>query len=158
MNLLHMQIATLQFSLGIVEFLMYATQQHRENAVFHKATSTAAIARQGKKSIWLACRSHFQHNMKGDQIAAQPLLAKAGTSFHQKKARAAIVVLARNHDCDDVLLSMSRMEQRFNHKYQYPYVFLNNQPFDAAFQSRYTGCLMGCCPMHGHVGLSGRLL
>ena len=51
-------------------------------------------------------------------------------------ARAAIVVLARNHDCEGVLRSMARMEARFNHKFRYPYVFLNNGVFDEEFRTR----------------------
>lgn len=45
-------------------------------------------------------------------------------------------MLARNKDCNDVLLSMQRMERRFNHKFQYPYVFLNDSPFDDSFRAR----------------------
>ena len=45
-------------------------------------------------------------------------------------------MLARNKDCNDVLLSMQRMERRFNHKFQYPYVFLNDRPFDDSFRAR----------------------
>ena len=45
-------------------------------------------------------------------------------------------MLARNDDCNDVLLSMQRMERRFNHKFQYPYVFLNDSPFDDNFHAR----------------------
>ena len=52
-------------------------------------------------------------------------------------ARAAIVVLARGQDLAGVLRSMARMEARFNHKFRYPYVFLNNGPFDDDFRARW---------------------
>ena len=51
----------------------------------------------------------------------------------ERRAKAAIVVLARNQDVEDVLLSLGRLEQRFNHKFLYPYVFLNDGDFDADF-------------------------
>lgn len=53
------------------------------------------------------------------------------------KVNAAIVVLARNEDIDDVLLSLHRMERKFNHKYLYDYVFLNNGDFGYDFRDRY---------------------
>lgn len=52
---------------------------------------------------------------------------------------AAIVVLARDDDIEDVLLSLGRMEKHFNHKYLYDYVFLNNGDFDYAFRDRCVG-------------------
>ncbi len=52
------------------------------------------------------------------------------------KINAAIVVLARSKDIDDVLLSVQRLERRFNSKYLYDYVFLNNGDFDYDFRDR----------------------
>ncbi|KAG6866926.1 hypothetical protein C0991_003842 [Blastosporella zonata] len=53
-----------------------------------------------------------------------------------RKANAAFVLLARNSDLNGVVSSMKQMEDRFNKKFQYPYVFLNDQPFDEAFKKR----------------------
>lgn len=58
------------------------------------------------------------------------------TTDPDRRAKAAIIVLARNADLPGVLLSMQSMEQRFNRKYQYPYVFLNNGAFDSEFRQR----------------------
>lgn len=41
---------------------------------------------------------------------------------------------ARNNDLNGVVSSLKQMEDRFNKKFQYPYVFLNDRPFDAAFK------------------------
>ena len=51
-------------------------------------------------------------------------------------ARHTFALLCRDEDCEGVLRSMARMEQRFNHKFRYPYVFLNNGPFSSEFKSR----------------------
>jgi len=51
-----------------------------------------------------------------------------------RKARAAFVVLARNGDLEGVLSSMKQMEDRFNKRYQYPWVFLNEEPFSDTFK------------------------
>ena len=62
-----------------------------------------------------------------------PLMTKTDPG---RRAKAAIVVLARHSDLRGVLLSMQRMEERFNGKYQYPYVFLNEEEFGADFKQQ----------------------
>jgi hypothetical protein len=51
-----------------------------------------------------------------------------------RKANAAFVFLARNSDLAGVMQSMKHMEDRFNKKFNYPYVFLNDVPFDKRFK------------------------
>ncbi|KAK0210771.1 glycosyltransferase family 15 protein [Desarmillaria ectypa] len=58
------------------------------------------------------------------------------TSPQGRKASAAIVMLARNSDLNGIIVSMKQMEDRFNKKFRYPYVFLNEQPFSEQFKSR----------------------
>ncbi|KAF8964698.1 glycosyltransferase family 15 protein [Flammula alnicola] len=60
------------------------------------------------------------------------------TSPQGRKANAAIVMLARNSDLNGVISSMKQLEDRFNKKFQYPYVFLNEQPFEDNFIQRVT--------------------
>lgn len=49
------------------------------------------------------------------------------------KANAAFVVLARNKEIKGVRDSMKSLERHFNRWYQYPYVFLNDEPFNQTF-------------------------
>jgi alpha 1,2-mannosyltransferase len=42
-------------------------------------------------------------------------------------------ILARNSDLNGVVKSVKQMEDRFNKKFGYPYVFLNEQPFEENF-------------------------
>lgn len=51
-----------------------------------------------------------------------------------RKANAAIVMLARNSDLRGMIVSMKQMEDRFNKKYHYPYIFLNEEPFEDKFK------------------------
>lgn len=53
----------------------------------------------------------------------------------ERKANATIVSLARNGDIDGVVFSMKQMEDRFNKRYGYPYVFLNEEEFTEEFKS-----------------------
>jgi len=44
------------------------------------------------------------------------------------------LLLARNSDLNGVISSLKQMEDRFNKKFQYPYIFLNEKPFDDGFK------------------------
>jgi alpha 1,2-mannosyltransferase len=50
------------------------------------------------------------------------------------QAKACFVVLIRNDDLHDFRWTMRQLEDRFNHKYNYPYVFLNEVPFTEEFK------------------------
>lgn len=60
-----------------------------------------------------------------------------------KRENAAFVVLARNSDLNGLRESMQMMEDRFNNKFHYPWVFLNNEPFDDKFKEWTTGLSSG---------------
>ena len=63
------------------------------------------------------------------QKPADPLLRKANATF---------VVLARNGDLQGVIMSMKQMEDRFNKEFNYPWVFLNEEPFNDEFKKYAT--------------------
>ncbi|KXN72197.1 glycosyltransferase family 15 protein [Conidiobolus coronatus NRRL 28638] len=52
------------------------------------------------------------------------------------KTKSAFVVLVRNSELEDWVASMRELEDRFNHRYNYPYVFLNEQNFTQEFMDR----------------------
>jgi alpha 1,2-mannosyltransferase len=56
-----------------------------------------------------------------------------------RKANATFVFLARNSDINGVVTSMKQMEDRFNKRFQYPYVFLNEEKFTDEFKKRIRG-------------------
>ncbi|KAJ2673301.1 hypothetical protein IWW42_002311 [Coemansia sp. RSA 1085] len=62
------------------------------------------------------------------EMARLGLLPSAG-----RQANASFVVLIRNRELDDFLDTMRQLEDRFNHRYHYPYLFLNDQPFTRSF-------------------------
>lgn len=55
------------------------------------------------------------------------------------RANAAFVILTRNKELDDVRWTMRQLEARFNHKFNYPYVFLNDEPFTEEFRELTSG-------------------
>ena len=49
-------------------------------------------------------------------------------------ANATLFMLARNSDVDSAVNSVREVEDRFNRKYGYPWVFLNEEPFSDNFK------------------------
>ena len=50
-----------------------------------------------------------------------------------RRANATFVILARNSEVMGVVESIKQNEDRFNRKFGYPYVFLNDEPFSDEF-------------------------
>lgn len=62
-----------------------------------------------------------------------------------RKAKAAFVILIRNGDLKSFRYSMIQLEQRFNRKYKYPYVFLNDVPFTEEFMRQVRNLTRAKC-------------
>lgn len=56
---------------------------------------------------------------------------------------ATFVTLARNTDLWDIAHSIRQVEDRFNRKYNYDWVFLNDKPFDETFKKVTTSLISG---------------
>jgi len=50
------------------------------------------------------------------------------------KPRAALISLVRNQELDGIMQSMQQLEFHWNHKYEYPWVFFNDEPFSEDFK------------------------
>lgn len=50
------------------------------------------------------------------------------------KQNAAIVILCRNEDLEDLSKTLSNFEKRFNSQFKYPYILVNDKPFTAKFE------------------------
>ncbi|KAH6918568.1 glycosyltransferase family 15 protein [Coprinopsis sp. MPI-PUGE-AT-0042] len=91
--------------------------------------------------------SHIKNKIVGPQKATPPHKEPIPDEYYSKenmtspdprRANAAIVILARNGDINGVLSSMKQMEDRFNKKFHYPYVLLNEMAFDESFKKKVT--------------------
>ncbi|ORZ24451.1 nucleotide-diphospho-sugar transferase [Absidia repens] len=61
-------------------------------------------------------------------------IGDSNISHNTTRVKAAFVILARNSNLDGVRQSMRQMEDRFNKKFNYPYVFLNDDEFTDDFK------------------------
>ncbi|KAJ2387611.1 hypothetical protein GGI23_006237, partial [Coemansia sp. RSA 2559] len=63
--------------------------------------------------------------------------------------RAAFVILVRNSELHDLRATVRQLEDQFNKRHHYPYVFLNNEPFTEEFKQAMEWATTGDC----HFGL-----
>jgi alpha 1,2-mannosyltransferase len=59
------------------------------------------------------------------------------------RMNATFVTLARNQDVWEIARSIRQVEDRFNRRYNYDWVFLNDKPFDATFKKVTTALVSG---------------
>ena len=74
---------------------------------------------------WLAENSNDIHAVTG------PGFTKL---MQSSKPRAALISLVRNQEIDGIIQSMTQLEYHWNHKYQYPWIFFNDEPFNDEFK------------------------
>ncbi|THU91142.1 glycosyltransferase family 15 protein [Dendrothele bispora CBS 962.96] len=68
------------------------------------------------------------------------------TNYTERRANATFVLLCRNNDLNGVINSMQSAEDRFNRRYNYPWVLLNEEPFTEEFKHRVS--LITRAPVH----------
>ncbi|KAJ1732702.1 hypothetical protein LPJ61_001925 [Coemansia biformis] len=84
---------------------------------------------QGFFDMWgnsLATNAEYGGSQSGAQGDYRP-----GTP---KPVKGALVALVRNEDLYGMRKSIRELEDRWNHKYNYPYIFLNDKPFTDKFK------------------------
>ena len=78
-----------------------------------------------------------QEQLRMQQVHYNVLSKYAVSS--EKRQNAAIVILCRNSDIQGISKTLKNFEAVFNHKFGYPYVFLNDKPFTKEFKQKITG-------------------
>lgn len=93
-------------------------------------TSREQKAGQPDPVRWLRENGNDKHAVTG------PNFSKL---MQSSKPRAALISLVRNQELDGIIQSMTQLEYHWNHKYQYPWIFFNDEPFNEEFK-------VCCCP------------
>lgn len=70
-----------------------------------------------------------------------PIDRKDRTQIGTEKA--VLLMLVRNFEVQDALEAMRQIEDRFNHRYKYPWVFLNDEKFTEEFETLTRGVASG---------------
>ncbi|KAG1848832.1 glycosyl transferase [Suillus tomentosus] len=105
--------------LGVMISIHYIMSFQYEE--YGKATSISNIADQ-----WTGPKSNPLYKTPVPDEYCKP-----DSSMHSqdRRANASIAVLVRNSELWEIMSSMKQLEDRFNRKFRYPYVFLNDEPF-----------------------------
>lgn len=72
-----------------------------------------------------------------------PPLIRTEVPADYVRANATFVSLARNEDLWDLVDSIRHVEDRFNHKFKYDWVFINDKPFNDEFKEVTTALISG---------------
>ncbi|KAF9514521.1 glycosyltransferase family 15 protein [Hydnum rufescens UP504] len=111
--------------------------------------SHEGYGRKTSLSRWLPGQPPYKQVIPSKYYPYDPITGRANTTI--RKANAAFVLLARNSDLPGVLESLKQIEDRFNKKFQYPFVFLNEEDFSEDFKKwtsevTSTPCVYGKIP------------
>jgi alpha 1,2-mannosyltransferase len=110
--------------LGVIISIHYILSFTHEE--YGKATSISNIAGQ-----WTGPKSDPPYKTPVPDEYYKP---DSPMGLQDRKANASFVMLVRNSDLSGIMSSMKQIEDRFNRKFQYPYVFLNDEPFTQDFK------------------------
>ena len=82
---------------------------------------------------WLEQHSNNKYSEAGASNLWRSIPALGQTSA---KPRAALISLVRNSELPGLVQSMRQLEYHWNRKYNYPWIFFNNEPFSDDFKVR----------------------
>ncbi|KAI9888716.1 MAG: hypothetical protein M1814_006485 [Vezdaea aestivalis] len=80
-------------------------------------------------SKWLKERSDDQ-----DALSSSWMFSRL-SQRHRSRPKAALISLVRNSELPGLVQSMTELEYHWNHKYQYPWIFFNDEPFSDMFKA-----------------------
>jgi mannosyltransferase len=86
-------------------------------------------------------KSFVEPNLEPSLEPAEPLIRVDGDNYapnnpNSSRANATLLSLVRNSELEDMISSMRDLERTFNHKFNYPWLFLNDEPFTDEFKRR----------------------
>jgi len=80
---------------------------------------------------------YVRHAFEASTVTTLPSASPTpwmGVAPTTRRANATLVMLARNSELYSVISSVKSMEDRFNRRYNYPWVFLNDDDFTEEFK------------------------
>ncbi|KAJ2786868.1 hypothetical protein GGI15_001189, partial [Coemansia interrupta] len=120
--------------------LMVIWRDLRYDFNFSSDMRTAELARRTQDVTMTVYQTETEH-----QTVVQTEIVEVPKDEPQEKTSAAFVILTRNKDLKDLRETLIQLEDRFNRRYHYPYVFLNNEPFSDEFKAKISNIVSGEC-------------
>ncbi|KAJ6473408.1 alpha-1,2-mannosyltransferase [Mycena vitilis] len=104
-------------------------------ALYRKYSAVLVIERD-PPALTIAAEDPVPGRDASAQKAEISVPAEAPVDPVHRRANATFVMLARNSDLEGVLSSVRQLEERFNQRFGYPYVFLNEEEFSEEFKRK----------------------
>ncbi|GAA5972185.1 hypothetical protein JCM8115_007148 [Rhodotorula mucilaginosa] len=136
---------------GVFAVLSHFSAVHHSEAYSNRISSLRSYLGLGSDGMPLSARVRLGHAAAGAGAVADDgghslaFESSLVNSTLDQRANATFFILARNSDLWDILKSIRGMEDRFNRRYHYPYVFLNDVPFDDEFKRHTSAIASGPC-------------
>ena len=80
---------------------------------------------------WLKQNSNNKYSIRSNSILTTSI---SDLGHASAKPRAALISLVRNSELPGLMQSMRQLEYHWNRKYQYPWIFFNDEPFSDEFK------------------------
>ncbi|KAG2157129.1 glycosyltransferase family 15 protein [Suillus clintonianus] len=116
----------------------FMTIGHEDNYSSFKSLSTQWSASKDTTVVVDVKQSNETPPQLASSSESKPLPSLGNISSYvsspPRRANATLVMLARNTDLNGVISSVEQLEARFNRKFNYPWVFLNDEPFSTDFK------------------------
>ena len=134
------------FGLGVLYFIssssIPASQLDHANQIIKEQGSRWKYP-QATKSPSSANTAAPSTGSQEESTSPNPPLELASPKAAGPRMNATFVTLARNTDVWEIARSIRQVEDRFNKKFNYDWVFLNDKPFDAHFKKVTTALVSG---------------
>ncbi|KAH9933691.1 glycosyltransferase family 15 protein [Amylocystis lapponica] len=124
-------VLVLLITLGIHSILSFTHED------YGRATSFSNIA---SKMPWSSGSFESFEKVPEEYFVPRPNTTIMGDG---RRANATLLMLARNSDVDSAVRSVRELEDRFNSKFRYPWLFLNEVPFSDEFKRRIGNVVSG---------------
>lgn len=103
-------------------------------APFSSSNHSSEKETSNKKPYYFHHSSHKQHGFyKSAALEVHPNSPKAKNPLHQGIINGVIVILSRNSEKEALKTTLEEFERRFNANFGYPYLILNDVPFQEDF-------------------------
>ncbi|KAL6717828.1 hypothetical protein ACLMJK_003913 [Lecanora helva] len=101
------------------------------NQMLHPLSSLSVSRKHAPNATrWL---EHNSNNKHAENTGLGLFKSIPSMGHYSSKPRAALISLVRNSELDGIMQSMRQLEFRWNRKYNYPWVFFNDEPFSDEF-------------------------
>lgn len=98
-------------------------EEHKVKEEYRESKDTEVLSQPANKSSFSTMKNEKDLDTLCSELKEIP-----------SRVKGAFVVLVRNSELYALRSSMRYLEDRFNHRYNYPWVFLNDEPFTEEFK------------------------